>query len=88
MTETYLAIVSVAASLLIIWITSFFIIRERNIDKYLPFIVLGIILLIYPSFILFELFFEWPLLFLESLIFFNLVWILIKLSGGKNDRIN
>jgi hypothetical protein len=79
-----LAMAFVATALLILWKVSFFIFEERNIKKFFPFFMLGIIFLIYPIFIIFGFFLKWPWFFLEFSVFLILLFIFIKLKGAKN----
>lgn len=83
---TALAVTTLIFSLIIAWESILSMIRKKDVWAFLPFFFMSVALTIYAGFILFELFFNWTWFFLESLILFNLIWILIiiRRQNGHN----
>jgi len=80
-----LTVTTLIFALILIWETSLNMIGKKDMIGFLPFFSMCIVLIIYAGFILFEFYFQLAWAILESLILFNLIWILINLRG-KNDR--
>lgn len=78
-TSIILTVTIVFFALIILWETAVAMLKKRKISGFLPFFLLGIILSFYSSFILFETFLNQVWLILESLILFNLIWILVSI---------
>lgn len=81
-----LAVSTLIFALIILWETSLSMISKRNIIGFLPFFFMGVVLIVYAAFILFEFFFVWSWFFLEFLILIVLIWIfiIIRRKNGIN----
>jgi hypothetical protein len=80
-----LAVTTIAFALMIMWFASLSMIHKKDIMGFLSFFLMGIILTIYATFILFEFYFQLMWTILELLILLNLIWIFITIFGGKNE---
>ena len=74
-----LSITILVFSVIILWVTSLSMIRDRNISEYLVFFILGIILIINSTFMAFSIFWGLPWVISESLIFLYLIWVLLEM---------
>ncbi|MCK4650008.1 hypothetical protein KAT36_02140 [Candidatus Pacearchaeota archaeon] len=75
------SVLALIFSIIILWVTSLSMIRDKNIFGYLAFFALGIVLVVHSTFMVFEFFWGWQWVILELLIFFNLIWILMEMGG-------
>jgi len=68
-------------SIVILWITSLSMIRDKCIKDYLGFFILGMVLVFQSSLIAFHVFLNMIWFFFEAVVFFTLIWIFFTLKG-------
>ncbi len=74
---------AVAASLLMLWKTSIFMVDSKKIVRFFPFFNIGLIYLFYIILIICDCFFDYKRVVLDFFIAINLFWILMKFFGGR-----
>lgn len=74
-----------AFSISILWFTSLTMVDEREIGKYLPFVLLGFLLCFKSAFVFYGLFNTIVWVVLESVYPVVFVWILINLKRGDQN---
>jgi len=74
-----LAATALVFSLVILWTSISSMLDGKSIGKFLSFFFLGIVLSYYGAVILFELFFDWAWVVVESAILLCLVWVFVDI---------
>jgi len=77
--------VTLVFSIIILWITSLSMIRDRSILDYMAFFVLGLVLVFQSSLMAFQFFWNMSWIFFEVIVFVNLLWIFFVLRRFAKD---
>ena len=77
---TIVSMIFLFFALVIIWISSFSMIKNNTILDFFPFLILGVILIFYTTLFILGIFLTWTWIILELSIFSILVWIYLNIA--------
>lgn len=69
------------SAIILIWITNLAFIEKRKIFPFLPFFIIGLAFCVNATLVFFKIYLNWVWLFLESIVFIMLVWILMLINS-------
>ena len=85
-TNIYFGIIGLLGSLIIIWNSTMSMIKNREIQGFLPFFIIGIMLILYSILSLLDHLLFYQGFYLDIIIFIDLIWIFVEIRRvNKND---